>query len=260
MRSPPACAAGGCAACTTACTSSGPLETPHARGDGGGPRHRRDARSSLPSRRSLGLAPTARRPDARDARGRSRPGIVGAPSHPRTRATSPAATASPSPPPPRTLLDLAATEPTAELERALNEAGLQRRVSPHSLNEQFSRYPHHRGTAALKKAIDHRAPSHPLRPRAHRPRPDPPRPPARARDERPRRRPRSRPPLARPRPHSRDRQLGLPLNAQFVRAGPPPGPTTHNRRLPSDPYHRPSADQEPELVVATLTRALALLR
>ena len=53
----------------------------------------------------------------------------------------------------RTLLDLAATEPTAELERALNEAGLQRRVSPHSLNEQFSRYPHHRGTAALKKAI-----------------------------------------------------------------------------------------------------------
>jgi very-short-patch-repair endonuclease len=53
----------------------------------------------------------------------------------------------------RTLLDIAATEPTAELERALNEAGLQRRVSPHSLNEQFSRYPHHRGTAALKNAI-----------------------------------------------------------------------------------------------------------
>jgi very-short-patch-repair endonuclease len=52
----------------------------------------------------------------------------------------------------RTLLDLAATEPTAELERALNEAGLQRRISPHSLNEQFSRYPRHRGTAALKKA------------------------------------------------------------------------------------------------------------
>jgi very-short-patch-repair endonuclease len=54
----------------------------------------------------------------------------------------------------RTILDLAATEPTAELERALNEAGLQRRVSPHSLNEQFSRYPHHRGTAALKKATE----------------------------------------------------------------------------------------------------------
>ena len=63
----------------------------------------------------------------------------------------------------RTLLDLAATEPTAELERALNEAGLQRRVSPHSLNEQFSRYPRHRGTAALKKATRNRAPSHPLR-------------------------------------------------------------------------------------------------
>jgi very-short-patch-repair endonuclease len=54
----------------------------------------------------------------------------------------------------RTILDIAATKPTAELERALNEAGLQRRVSPHSLNEQFSRYPHHRGTAALRKAIE----------------------------------------------------------------------------------------------------------
>jgi very-short-patch-repair endonuclease len=53
----------------------------------------------------------------------------------------------------RTLLDLAATERTTELERALNEAMLQRRVSPHSLNEQFSRYPRHRGTAALKEAI-----------------------------------------------------------------------------------------------------------
>ena len=54
----------------------------------------------------------------------------------------------------RTILELAATEPTAELERALNEAGLQRRISPHSLNEQFSRYPHHRGTAALKKLLE----------------------------------------------------------------------------------------------------------
>jgi very-short-patch-repair endonuclease len=52
----------------------------------------------------------------------------------------------------RTLLDLAATEPTAELDRALNEAGLQRRVSPHSLDEQFNRYPRHKGTAALKAA------------------------------------------------------------------------------------------------------------
>jgi hypothetical protein len=54
----------------------------------------------------------------------------------------------------RTLLDIAASEPTAELDRALNEAGLQRRISPHSLNEQFSRYPRHRGTAALKKTIE----------------------------------------------------------------------------------------------------------
>jgi hypothetical protein len=54
----------------------------------------------------------------------------------------------------RTLLDLAATEPTAELDRALNEAMLQRRVSTRSLNEQFSRYPRHRGTAALTKLLE----------------------------------------------------------------------------------------------------------
>jgi very-short-patch-repair endonuclease len=54
----------------------------------------------------------------------------------------------------RTILDLAATEPTAEVERALNEALLQRRVSSRSLNEQFSRYPRHRGTAALKELTE----------------------------------------------------------------------------------------------------------
>ena len=53
----------------------------------------------------------------------------------------------------RTLLDLAATTTPNELDRALNEARLQHRVSSHSLNEQFSRYPHHRGTAALREAI-----------------------------------------------------------------------------------------------------------
>jgi len=52
----------------------------------------------------------------------------------------------------RTLLDLAATSTTRELELALNEAFLQRRVSTHSLNAQFQRYPHHRGTTALKEA------------------------------------------------------------------------------------------------------------
>ncbi len=34
------------------------------------------------------------------------------------------------------------------------QAGLQRRVSPRSLKEQFRRYPHHRGTAALRKATE----------------------------------------------------------------------------------------------------------
>jgi very-short-patch-repair endonuclease len=53
----------------------------------------------------------------------------------------------------RTILDLAASEPL-EAERALNEAGLQRRISARSLNEQFSRYPHHRGTTSLTKLLD----------------------------------------------------------------------------------------------------------
>jgi very-short-patch-repair endonuclease len=55
--------------------------------------------------------------------------------------------------PARTLLDLAATLPERELDRAVEEAQVQRRVSTHSLNEQFSRYPAHRGTAALTKAV-----------------------------------------------------------------------------------------------------------
>ena len=78
--------------------------------------------SSLPSRRSVGLAPTARGPDARDRqRGRSRPGLIvhHTSLHPQDitrRHGIPVTSAA------RTLLDIAATEPTAELERALNEA------------------------------------------------------------------------------------------------------------------------------------------
>jgi very-short-patch-repair endonuclease len=86
------------------------------------------------------------------AGGHSRPGIVvhRATLHPRDitrRHGIPVTSAA------RTLLDIAATEAAAELDRVLNEAGLQRRVTPHSLNEQLSRYPRHRGTGALKEAI-----------------------------------------------------------------------------------------------------------
>jgi very-short-patch-repair endonuclease len=51
----------------------------------------------------------------------------------------------------RTLLDLATTP---ELDKALNEAMLHKHVSLHSLNEQFSRYPHHHGTATLRKYLE----------------------------------------------------------------------------------------------------------
>ena len=108
----------------------------------------------LPSRRSLGLAPTARGPDGRDRSAAPQPPrhhvhhTTLHPSDITRRHGIPTTSAA------RTILDLAATEPTAELERALNEAGLQRRVSPHSLNEQFSRYPRHRGTAALTRLLE----------------------------------------------------------------------------------------------------------
>jgi very-short-patch-repair endonuclease len=55
--------------------------------------------------------------------------------------------------PARTLLDLATQVTQRELDRATEEAQVQRRVTPHSLTEQFKRYPRHRGTAALKRAI-----------------------------------------------------------------------------------------------------------
>jgi very-short-patch-repair endonuclease len=55
--------------------------------------------------------------------------------------------------PARTLLDLAAQVSAKELTRAADEARVHRLVTDHSLNEQFQRYPHHRGTAALRNAI-----------------------------------------------------------------------------------------------------------
>ena len=55
--------------------------------------------------------------------------------------------------PARTLLDLATTLSHNDLDRAVNEAQVHHLVSDRSLSEQFSRYPRHRGTRALKEAI-----------------------------------------------------------------------------------------------------------
>ena len=57
--------------------------------------------------------------------------------------------------PARTLLDLATEAPQRDLDRAVNEARVTKLVSDTSLNEQFSRYPHHRGKAALARALEH---------------------------------------------------------------------------------------------------------
>jgi very-short-patch-repair endonuclease len=55
--------------------------------------------------------------------------------------------------PARTLLDLATQVSQRDLSRAADEARVRRLVTDHSLNEQFKRYPHHRGIAALTRAI-----------------------------------------------------------------------------------------------------------
>lgn len=55
--------------------------------------------------------------------------------------------------PARTLLDLATKVSHRDLDRAVNEARVTKLVSDTSLDEQFSRYPHHRGKAALTRAL-----------------------------------------------------------------------------------------------------------
>ena len=55
--------------------------------------------------------------------------------------------------PARTLLDLATTASHKDLDRATNEARVLHLVTDLSLNEQFSRYPRHRGTQAVRAAM-----------------------------------------------------------------------------------------------------------
>jgi very-short-patch-repair endonuclease len=55
--------------------------------------------------------------------------------------------------PARTLLDVAAYLPLRDLNRAADEARVHHLVTDDSLDEQLKRYPHHRGTAALTRAI-----------------------------------------------------------------------------------------------------------
>jgi len=55
--------------------------------------------------------------------------------------------------PARTLLDLATQLTRRDLSRATDEARVLRLATDRSLKEQFRRYPHHRGTTALRNAI-----------------------------------------------------------------------------------------------------------
>ena len=54
--------------------------------------------------------------------------------------------------PARTLLDLATQATRRELARAIEEAQVLNLITEHSLNEQFARYPNHRGIAAVRRA------------------------------------------------------------------------------------------------------------
>jgi predicted transcriptional regulator of viral defense system len=63
----------------------------------------------------------------------------------------------------RTLLDLATVTSQKELNRAVDEARVHHLASDPSLNEQFRRYPTHRGTAAIEGSDPDRAGAHPVR-------------------------------------------------------------------------------------------------
>jgi very-short-patch-repair endonuclease len=56
--------------------------------------------------------------------------------------------------PARTLLDVAADGPQRDVDRAVDEARVHRLVTDHSLDEQCSRYPSHRGVPALRRAMN----------------------------------------------------------------------------------------------------------
>ncbi len=122
--------------------------------------------------------------------------------------------------PARTLLDLATQISAKHLARATDEARVHRLVTDLSLNEQFQRYPHHRGTAALRKPPD-RAKADEIGSGATVPRAGQSGRTPRTRSQRTTRPIRSRLPLARAEPRRRGRRLRLPLIAQFVRARPP---------------------------------------
>jgi very-short-patch-repair endonuclease len=59
----------------------------------------------------------------------------------------------------RALLDIALTEPFADLQRALNEADYRRLVSESSMRSVLDESRGHRGAAALKEAIADKAPT-----------------------------------------------------------------------------------------------------
>ena len=156
--------AGGCGAATVASSRRAAGDSAHGRDGSRGRMRRGGAAEPPPSRGAVGHAPPARKGPARhrqpprDARTQRHPDrSLEPPPRDITRKhgiplTSPA----------RTLLDLAVTLPQRELDRAVEEAEVQRRVSLHSLNEQFGRTvaPRHRGTRQ----------SDPHRPRVHPPR------------------------------------------------------------------------------------------
>ena len=140
----------GCGGCTAACTSSGrwrpstagAMAAVLALGDGAVLSH--DAAAG-----AVGTAITAEGPIDVTVAGRetrSRAGIRIAPPPSRPPGTRPASTASPSPARPEPCSTSPPPSRHATLDRAVEQAQVQRQVSLHSLNEQFRRYPTHRGT------------------------------------------------------------------------------------------------------------------
>src|SRR4051794_39294904 len=149
--------------------------------------------------------------------------------------------------PARTLLDLATVLTDQHLEAAFQEAEVRRLTSPTSLDALLERYPGRRGTAVLRRILEHhRKIAHPIptsvlerrflalldahglpRPNINR----------RSQEGRDRRH------LARPSPHRRVRRLRHPPPAPSIRGSRREGPPARRRRLARHPPHRAPAQR-----------------
>ena len=229
--------------------------------DGGGARGRpRRADLPLPSRRSLGALPTPRGPDRRHGPRPQGPQPTGdhrPPRHPAPPGHQP---------PPRHPRHLRRkNRPGSRRNRPAPRRRPRRQRSARAAPREHA-FPHRAaqplptppGNGGIEGGTTTGAQAHPLRGRAALARTHPQSPPPRARDQRAPRPVGSGRVVAGRQPRRRIRQLRIPLIAQFVRARPLQRPGVAGDRLPGDQITWRELVDQPEAVVAAISRALAL--